>query len=252
MAWLRRPVRIRWWIFAYLFAFAMLSYIQRTSIGIAAERMEPELHLSQMQIGWIMEAFTVMYAVMQAPAGIFGQRFGARTTLVTSTVLMTFAYAFRMTFDDTVVLIIVGSVLGSIGNAVAFATMPTLIMSSVPLSETAAANGVNGLLRTIGSSGMSAVVAALLTAITIDAEGQTLPGRGAFVATFAVAASQSRFAGSTSRWFGFSSSGPAVARAAVASPSGEILPTGSRTRRIAAATVQTSASRRDDGDTARV
>ncbi|MBH0122143.1 MFS transporter [Rhodococcus sp. CX] len=115
-------------------------------------------------------------------------RFGARATLVAATLLMTFAYTFRMTFDDTVVLIVVGSVLGSIGNAVAFATMPALIMSSVPLSETAAANGVNALLRTVGSSGMSAVVAALLTAITIDVAGQTLPGHGAFVAMFGVAA----------------------------------------------------------------
>lgn len=76
----RQPVRIRWWIFAYMFAFAMLSYVQRTSIGIAAERIEPELHLSQMQIGWMMWAFTVMYMVMQVPGGVFGQRYGARLT----------------------------------------------------------------------------------------------------------------------------------------------------------------------------
>ncbi|MEZ5153087.1 MFS transporter [Rhodococcus zopfii] len=116
------------------------------------------------------------------------ERVGARATLVASTILMTLAYTFRTTFDDTVVLIIVGSVAVSIGNAVAFATMPTLIMNSVPLTETAAANGVNALLRTIGSSGMSAVVAALLTGITVDVAGHTLPGHGAFVAMFAVAA----------------------------------------------------------------
>ncbi len=102
-------------------------------------------------------------------------RFGARTTLVASTLLMTLAYAFRMTFDDTVVLIVVGSVLVSIGNALAFAVMPILIMNAVPLNETAAANGVNSLLRTVGSSSMSAVVAALLTGITVEAAGHTFP-----------------------------------------------------------------------------
>ncbi|WP_068154981.1 MFS transporter [Rhodococcus phenolicus] len=114
-------------------------------------------------------------------------RFGARTTLVASTLLMTLAYAFRMTFDDTVVLIVVGSVLVSIGNALAFAVMPILIMNAVPLNETAAANGVNSLLRTVGSSSMSAVVAALLTGITVEAAGHTFPGHAAFVAMFAVA-----------------------------------------------------------------
>jgi ACS family glucarate transporter-like MFS transporter len=77
---LRQPVRIRWWIFLYMCAFAVLSNVQRTSIGIAAERIEPELHFSQMQIGWMMWAFTVMYMIMQAPGGVFGQRYGARIT----------------------------------------------------------------------------------------------------------------------------------------------------------------------------
>jgi ACS family glucarate transporter-like MFS transporter len=73
-------VRIRWWIFWLTCAFLFMSYAQRTSIGIAAERIEPELHVSQMQIGWMMWAFTLMYMLMQVPAGVFGQRFGARRT----------------------------------------------------------------------------------------------------------------------------------------------------------------------------
>jgi ACS family glucarate transporter-like MFS transporter len=76
----RQPVRIRWWIFLYMGAFATLANVQRTSIGVAAERIEPELHFSQMQIGWMMWAFTVMYMIMQAPGGVFGQRYGARLT----------------------------------------------------------------------------------------------------------------------------------------------------------------------------
>jgi ACS family glucarate transporter-like MFS transporter len=79
---LAQPVRIRWWIFLYMCAFGMLSNVQRTSIGIAAERIEPELHLSQMQIGWIMWAFTVVYTIMQVPGGVFGQLYGARLTFV--------------------------------------------------------------------------------------------------------------------------------------------------------------------------
>lgn len=63
-------------------AFAMLSNVRSTSIGIAAERIEAEQHLSQMQIGWIMWAFTVIYMVTQIPGGVFGQRYGARLTFV--------------------------------------------------------------------------------------------------------------------------------------------------------------------------
>ncbi len=42
----------------------------------------PNLHLSQLQIGWLEQAFVLGYALFQMPGGIFGQRFGARRTLV--------------------------------------------------------------------------------------------------------------------------------------------------------------------------
>ncbi|HXQ32222.1 MAG TPA: MFS transporter [Steroidobacteraceae bacterium] len=78
----RSRIRIRWWIFAYMFGFAMLSYMQRQSIAVAAENIMPALHLSQMQIGWINASFTAAYAIAQLPGGVLGQRFGARIVFV--------------------------------------------------------------------------------------------------------------------------------------------------------------------------
>jgi MFS transporter, ACS family, glucarate transporter len=73
-------LRVRWQIFGFLSAFAMLSYVQRTSLGVAAENIMPDLHLSQMQIGWLNAAFATCYAFAQLPGGVLGQRFGARLT----------------------------------------------------------------------------------------------------------------------------------------------------------------------------
>jgi len=73
-------LRVRWKIFGFLSAFAMLSYVQRTSLGVAAENIMPELHLSQMQIGWLNAAFATCYALAQLPGGVLGQRYGARLT----------------------------------------------------------------------------------------------------------------------------------------------------------------------------
>ena len=77
-----RPVRIRWWIFAFTLAFPMLSYIQRLGVQDLAGTVMPALHLSQLQIGWLATAFTIAYSFAQLPGGIFCQRFGARWTLV--------------------------------------------------------------------------------------------------------------------------------------------------------------------------
>jgi ACS family glucarate transporter-like MFS transporter len=75
-------VRIRWRIFSFLFGFGFLAYVQQKTITVAAERMMPELGLSQLQIGWLEQAFVLGYAIFQMPGGIFGQRIGARRTFV--------------------------------------------------------------------------------------------------------------------------------------------------------------------------
>ena len=77
-AFARITPRIRWRIFAFLFAFGLIAYVQRTGVTVAAERMMPELHLSQLQIGLIEQAFVIGYALFQLPGGLLGQRFGAR------------------------------------------------------------------------------------------------------------------------------------------------------------------------------
>lgn len=77
----RAPFRIRWLIFAMLFAFAFTGYVQRTSVTIAAERMMPELGLSQVQVGWLFTAFLLLYSIFQVPGALIGQQWGARRML---------------------------------------------------------------------------------------------------------------------------------------------------------------------------
>jgi MFS transporter, ACS family, glucarate transporter len=78
----RRPIRTRWWIFLFMFAFALMSFVQRTSIAVAAETIMPVLHLTQVQIGLLNTSFLIAYTIMQIPGGVIGQRFGARLTYV--------------------------------------------------------------------------------------------------------------------------------------------------------------------------
>lgn len=75
-------VRVRWRIFLFLFGFGFLAYVQQKTITVAAERMMPELGLSQLQIGWLEQAFVLGYAIFQMPGGFLGQRLGARRTFV--------------------------------------------------------------------------------------------------------------------------------------------------------------------------
>ncbi len=72
-----RP-NVRWRIFALLISFSLIAYVQQKSVTIAAARMMPELGLSQVQIGWLEQAFVLSYTLFQLPGGLLGQRLGAR------------------------------------------------------------------------------------------------------------------------------------------------------------------------------
>jgi ACS family glucarate transporter-like MFS transporter len=76
-----RAIRIRTLVFAMLFGFAFTGYIQRQGISVAAERIMPDLGLSQVQIGWVMTAFLFTYTVFQIPMSLVGQVIGARRML---------------------------------------------------------------------------------------------------------------------------------------------------------------------------
>jgi len=69
-------------MFSFLFGFGLLAYVQQKTITVAAEQMMPALHLTQLQIGWLEDAFVWGYALFQLPGGLFGQRIGARSTFV--------------------------------------------------------------------------------------------------------------------------------------------------------------------------
>ncbi len=74
-------IRIRWRMAGFMFGFGLLAYVQQKGITVAAEPMMPELGLTQLQIGWLEQAFLIGYGTFQLPGGLFGQRFGARRTL---------------------------------------------------------------------------------------------------------------------------------------------------------------------------
>ena len=117
------------------------------------------------------------------------RRFGAKTTLIVGGTVLALAYIARVFLTGSIALIIVSAAVVSIGTAIAYSAMPMLIMRSVPITETASANGLNSLLRSVGTSISSAVVAAMLTSMVIPSgPGEGLPSIDAFKNIFWLAA----------------------------------------------------------------
>lgn len=126
--------------------------------------------------------------VFSPVSGALINRYGGRATLIAGSAIMAAAYIGRVFFSDSVAAVIVGSTIVSIGSAVAYAAMPSLIMANVPITETASANGLNALLRAIGTSSSSAAVAAILAGVTVSVGGTVYPSMAAFQDVFWLAA----------------------------------------------------------------
>ncbi len=74
------------------------------------------------------------------------------------------------------------------GTGIAYAAMPSLILRSAPRAELAAANGLNSLARTAGSSLASALGGTVLTSQAITLAGHAFPSLAAYRTLFAICA----------------------------------------------------------------
>ena len=132
-------------------------------------------------IGGAMGVFSPVSARLSA-------RFGARTTLLLGTSVLIVGNAGMALIPGTVVLIMLATTVSAIGAALAYSALPLLIMDAVPATETAAANSLNTLMRMLGTSSCSAVAAAVVTALTLEVGGRTLPSAAAYTVVFLAAA----------------------------------------------------------------
>ena len=144
--------------------------------------------LSVIAAGLCMVPSGLAMVVFAPVSGGIIRRFGGKSALIAGAAVMVAGYMARVFFWDSIASVIIGSTVVSIGTAIAYAAMPTLIMGAVPITETASANGLNSLVRSIGTSTSSAAVAAVLTSVTITVGSARLPSFEAFKDVFWMAA----------------------------------------------------------------
>ena len=70
------PTWVRHAVLFVLTLMSVLLYLDRFAVGIAAEYIREDLHMSQAQMSWFVSAFFWSYAICQVPAGWLSDRFG--------------------------------------------------------------------------------------------------------------------------------------------------------------------------------
>ncbi|CAM3522619.1 MFS transporter [Nocardioides dubius] len=151
-----------------------------TSLLFTQILMSPEasgygLGLDMVEAGLVLApgGFAMFFAARAAAK--VTERHGARISLLGGIVVIAAGYLLGVIAHDQLWQVITINILVSIGIGIAFAAMPALIMGAVPITETAAANGLNALMRSLGTTSSSAVFSAVLAGSTILVAGHAMP-----------------------------------------------------------------------------
>ncbi|QKW28127.1 MFS transporter [Streptomyces seoulensis] len=129
----------------------------------------------------------VMMAVAPISAAVSRTR-GPKVTLMIGALIVAAGYGLNIALMDQVWhFVLASSVIGA-GIGFTYGAMPTLIMGAVPASETGAANSLNTLMRSIGTSSASAVAGVVLAHMTTRLGPAVLPSENGFRTVLALGA----------------------------------------------------------------
>ncbi|MFJ4470780.1 MFS transporter [Streptomyces sp. NPDC089424] len=114
-------------------------------------------------------------------------RYGPRTTLIIGLLVIGLGYAGGLGLMNAAWQTVVTSVILGAGIGLAYSSLPALIIGAVPASETGAANGLNTLMRSIGTSVSSAVIGMVLANTANTVGGVEIPTMQGFRVSFLIA-----------------------------------------------------------------
>ncbi|MFB6956704.1 MFS transporter [Streptomyces sp. NPDC056309] len=114
-------------------------------------------------------------------------RYGPKVTLIIGLMIIAVGYAAGLGLMNAAWQTVVISVVLGAGIGLAYSSLPALIVGAVPASETGAANGLNTLMRSIGTSVSSAVIGMVLANTAHHTGGLVIPTMHGFRVSFLIA-----------------------------------------------------------------
>ncbi|MDI1288562.1 MAG: MFS transporter [bacterium] len=160
-------------IVAFLAGFALYSNLLSASNFLQAPEATGYGHgLSALQVGVLLVPGAVAGFFLAPVSARISSRFGARATLTIGCSVYVLGYTYRIFAVETVWQVSVGAAVVACAGMLVLSSSPLVIMGSVPISQTASANGLNNVMRYIGMATASAAIAAILTTAFTGADGE--------------------------------------------------------------------------------
>ena len=138
----------RWWTFAVVSLALFMGMLDNLVVTTALPTIQRAIGASVSDLEWIVNAYTLAFAVLMIPAAALGERFGRRRVLLAGVTLFTAGSALAALSAGAATLILARAVQG-IGSAMIAPLTLTILVSVFPPERRAAAiglwSGVSGL-----------------------------------------------------------------------------------------------------------
>jgi MFS family permease len=205
LAWGRHQVRTRFPLVDLSLSArrpVLMTNLATVAVGFAVFTMLfvfPQILQASSTTGYGFGQSPVRTGLVVAPNGLVGllvtpvsarliTRYGARPAMMLGAIVIAAGYVFVTLLMGSVIEFVIASGIIGAGTGISTAATSKLITDAVPMTETGSANGVNTLMRSVGSSAASAVLTVILAEVTSTVGGATFPSEEGFRTTFVVAA----------------------------------------------------------------
>jgi MFS family permease len=159
------PTKARYVVTAFAVALAIITYIDRVGISVAAPYIRQDLGLTTIQLGWALSAFGWAYALFEIPGGWLGDRIGPRKVLMRIVIWWSiFTAATGWTWNASS-LVVTRALFGA-GEAGAFPNLTRVFTTWLPVKERERAQAILWLSTRVSGAFTPLLVASLIAAIS--------------------------------------------------------------------------------------
>jgi MFS transporter, ACS family, glucarate transporter len=158
------PSRARHLVIGFAVALAIITYIDRVAISVAAPFISADLGLSRPQMAWALAAFGWAYAVFEIPGGWLGDKIGPRRVLLRIVLWWSAFTAATGLAWSAPSLIMIRALFGA-GEAGAFPNLTRVLTTWLPVSERERAQAMVWLATRVSGALTPLIVAMLIGAV---------------------------------------------------------------------------------------
>jgi sugar phosphate permease len=160
-----RPTHVRFWVVVFAVTLAVITYIDRVCMSVAANDIRLDLGLTDKQMGTVFSAFVAAYALFEIPSGFLGDWMGARRVLMRIVIWWSAFTAFIGATWNFASLVATQILFGA-GEAGAFPNLTKAFTAWLPFEERVRAQGILWLSARWGGALTPSIVTVLLSVMT--------------------------------------------------------------------------------------